>query len=118
MDLQLDHTDHDLAWTDGQLGTATGVDEIQQAILIALRTGLGEWIFDLLAGVAYRSLIRGRKRPDAVIEAEIRRVISQVDGVTRIPSVTLDHNPLTRQLTMTATVETIYGETAVSQTII
>ena len=48
-DVRLDSTD-DLYWVDGLLDTVTGDDEILQRVWIALNTGLGEWIFDILFG--------------------------------------------------------------------
>jgi len=114
MDIALNSTGDDMAYEAGSLSTVTEIDEIKQSLLIALRTGLGEWMFDTSAGVAYRGIVRTSAPKWPAVEAEIRRVCGGVDGVTKITSVRFDHNRATRSLTIYVDVRTIYGDTAVA----
>jgi hypothetical protein len=110
-DLLLD-SDHDLAWVDGDLVAVTGYQETEQAILQALRTGLGEWAFDTAAGVAYRGGWRVKPLANAVIDADVRRVILGVRGVSRIIKVDIVPDFASRHVTVSVEVMTTYGEAA------
>jgi hypothetical protein len=109
---------HDLAYEDGNVSAVgiindTELEEIEQSLKIALLTGLGEWAFDLSAGVAYKDVIRSAAPDFAAVTAEFRRVAGGVVGVTAVTSVVLDHDPDTRELTVTIAVETTAGATVV-----
>ena len=106
------NSDYDLAYEAGDLVTVTGHEETQQAIVQALRTGLGEWAFDTAAGVAYRNGWRVRPLANAVIDADVRRVILGVRGVARILAVQIEPDYDTRHVTVGVEVLTTYGQAA------
>ncbi len=115
-DILLDTTTHDLDYTAGKLSSVTDIEEVEQALGIDYATGLGEDPFDTNAGVAYRGVIRGKGVPDSVIVGEIRRVGQARRGVTEVREVDLTRDDVTRELTIDASVATIFGDTSVGAT--
>jgi len=115
-DILLDQTTNDLDYTGGALSVVDDIEEVEQALGIAYRTGLGEWPYDTDAGVAYKGTMRAKGVPDSVVVAEIRRVGQAQRRVTEVREVELTRNNITRELTVDASVATIFGDTSVSTT--
>ncbi len=106
-DLKLDST-HDLHFTNGKLSLISKQDQIKQSVYIACKTLLGTWMYDLSAGVSYIGLIMVRNPSYPTIEAELRRVISGVDGVKVIDSIDFTYTQANRNVVADITLTTIY----------
>lgn len=117
MDLKLDEN-HDLAYAAGTLDTVENVTgdaaEVRQSLLIAFKTGLGEWPYDTTEGVAYRTTVRTRDPDFGAISADYRRVAARRDHVTAVPNVEHTHDPESRELESTVDVETEFGPESVT----
>ena len=110
--LKLDATTHDLTLdADGRIARLpVGAESIAQRIKVRLKTHTREWAWDQTMGVDYRGevLIKG---PDLrIVRALIAEEITKVDGVRSIKSIDLAPNYVTRMLTVTVRVDTIYNE--------
>jgi hypothetical protein len=116
-DLKLNKTSWDLEYTNGDLVIIEDQDVVEQSIKIALLTNLGEWTYDTEAGTGWITQIMGKNSTEGVVEAEIRRVVLGVDGVTEVTDVEIDLDAVTRSLTVTARVATIFGDTEASLTV-
>jgi hypothetical protein len=116
-DLKLDPDTWDLAYEEGDLVIIEDQDVVEQSIKIALLTQLGEWAYDTDAGTAWIGQIMGRGVPDAAIEAEIRRVVLAVEGVTEVSDLTIVRDVLTRNVSITVYAATIYGDAEASLTV-
>ena len=85
----------------GRLVTVTGVEETQQRAWIALKSGQGEWDFDLSFGMPWRQLMSQRPPDFGAIRAAIRQQLERVPGMDSVDSILLEEDPATRELTAT-----------------
>jgi len=99
----------DLLYEGGDLVTISDDDEIKQSLKVALQTGLGEWAFDIAAGVAYRGGWRTRPINNVLIQADVRRVCLGVAGVVRVTAVEIAADSLTREAVVAVEVQTARG---------
>ncbi len=114
MDLLIDPTTGDIWYDLGEVATVDGVDELAQSLRIAFRTGLGEWAFDLTAGMAIRPLTT-RKPPDiAAHRADVVRLAMREDGVTGVREIVTTPDYSTRDMTTDVSLDTIYGDTSLA----
>lgn len=121
--LKLD-TAGDLALESNRLVLVSGVDEIRQRWLIAIRTILGEWFLDRNVGVPYFDVpdvdYNGRAITDKLLNKRTLQQIfadatRRVDGVIAVKRVTvgdIDVQARSVDLTVEATIE---GENGDSQ---
>jgi hypothetical protein len=89
---------------------------VGQAALTRLRLWKGEWFVDTSDGTPYRSQILGEragKNPDVAIK---QRILGTV-GVTGITAYSSSFNRTTRRMSVTATLQTLYGEITISTTL-
>lgn len=88
------------------------------AQLVRTRLGLlrGEWFLDVTEGFDLAGKVQGYQAA-AARDIEIRRVILETPGVTSITSYSSAVDPVTRKMTMQATVATAYGETTIEAAI-
>ncbi len=98
----------DLYYVDGLTATVDGDDEILQRAWIALNTGLGEWLFDILFGFPYLQVTGVRAVTDMFIEAAVKLLLEPILGVGAIKAISIVRDPEAQK--MTITVDTIYGE--------
>ena len=109
MDLKL--TDYDLDLTNGELSFVLGKEAIAQDVTMALRTYLGETVYDLSAGVPYLQIIFKGKNPNLTSVRFIleQKILSRpgVLGVA-LETFTLDVN--TRELNVSGTIDSVAGE--------
>jgi len=115
-DLKLD-SNWDLAYEAGDLVIIEDADVVEQSIKIALLTSYGEWLYDTEAGTAWIEKIMGKGRAPAAVEAEIRRVVSGVEGVQAVMSVEVTGPDANRNLTIAVLASTIYGDVEASLTV-
>lgn len=83
-----------------------------EALVVDLKTRLQSWkyncFFDKQEGIDYKSFLgRGTK---LFLDADIKRVILQTEGVLRINTFSSILGRNDRNLTITANISTIYGE--------
>lgn len=86
---------------------------VAQAVQTRLALFLGEWFVDISDGTPWYSQILG-KRNGRGYDSAIRQRILQTQGVTSIVSYSSSYNGNSRSLSVTATINTIYGQTTVS----
>jgi phage baseplate assembly protein W len=92
--------DGDIDLSGGRLWLVDGVDEIRQAIRVALRLHRGEWLFDQSLGVDYQRIATTRVDPAGVAREELRRAILAVDGVIAVNRLDVEIDAETRTATV------------------
>jgi len=85
---------------------------VQQCIATALQLWAGEWYLDTSAGTRYRTQILGNNT-SGLYDAEFRRVILGVQGVTQLLSYSSNLDRSARRLTVSGTVQTQYSKTPI-----
>lgn len=108
MDLRL--TDDDIDITNGSLSFVTGQEAIAQDIKMALRTWLGESVYDTSAGVPYLQVIfKERNISLNAVRFILQQIVEARPGViSALLTPTID--TATRVLTIAGTAITIEGE--------
>lgn len=91
-------------------------DAVAQAVKTRLGLIQGEWFLDVTAGTPYNSQILGAGTVSKYDKA-IQEVIVNTPGVLRIVSYSSSVDPSTRAATVDVTIDTIYGQTSINQTI-
>ena len=108
--------DGDIDLTGNTFELATGIDYIDQKLAIVLRSFLGDWFLDLSAGIPYFEDIFKKQYDPARIESVLKAAILAVLGVNRITAFDLNLvNP--RELVVTFTVSTDFGELVISESL-
>lgn len=105
-------------YTFGQSQNDFYVDQpeaVAQAVQTGLRLFQGEWFLDTSAGVPWRQSILGKYAQNAY-DAILKAQILNTQGVQALDSYTSSIDPTTRGLSVTATINTIYGSTDVTIT--
>lgn len=88
---------------------------VGQAVLTRLRLWQGEWFLDLTEGTPYTQQILGFTSQSARDQAIQARILG-TPGVTELVAYSSTLSP-GRQLTISATLNTIYGQTALTLTL-
>ena len=88
-------------------------DAVGQAVLTRLKLWQGEWFLDITQGTPYDAKILGMGR-FSTYDFAIQDVILSTVGVTEITDYKSFVNPDTRSASFTATINTIYGATAIT----
>lgn len=92
-------------------------EAVAQAVSTRLRLWLGEWFVDTTDGMPWLTDVLGKRfqgrNPDAVIKERILGT----QGVLEIASYSSDFNGETRKLSVTASINTIYGAATISETL-
>lgn len=104
---------------DGDIATSgeqfiSGQREIAQTIKTRLSLFLGEYFRNIEEGTDWFGKILGKGQGLGVAEAEIRRRITETDGVYGLASFSTDFDLQTRKLTVSASVITPYGNTPIN----
>lgn len=84
-------------------------ESVAQAILTRLKLWLGEWFADTTDGTGWSQSIIG-KHSKNLYELTLRQRVLETQGVVNIIGFQSSLNPDTRHLTVSMTVNTIYGE--------
>lgn len=106
-------------YTFGQAGQNFYVDSpaaVAQAIQTRLKLIQGEWFLDQTVGTPYNTQILGAGT-ESTRDLAVQTVILETQGVNEILDYASYLNPSTRQFTVAATVDTIYGQTTITQAI-
>ncbi|QHI29035.1 hypothetical protein AhaeINNSZ174_05905 [Acinetobacter haemolyticus] len=84
-------------------------ETVAQAILTRLKLWLGEWFADTADGTGWNQSIVG-KHSKNLYELTLRQRVLETQGVVNIIDFQSTLDPDTRRLTVTMTVNTVYGE--------
>jgi hypothetical protein len=84
-------------------------ETVAQAILTRLKLWLGEWFADTADGTGWNQSIVG-KHSKNLYELTLRQRVLETQGVVNIIDFQSTLDPDTRCLTVTMTVNTVYGE--------
>lgn len=105
-DAQFGHGKADY-WVDDPRGVA-------QAVVSRLRLLREEWFLDLAEGTPYVGGVIGKHTKESY-DPVIRERILGTEGVTAITEYASSYDGDTRKLTITATIDTVYGEATVQE---
>lgn len=89
-------------------------DAVAQLVKTRLALLLGEWFLDTTDGMPWATKVLGAGTM-ATYNAAIRERILGTDGVVSIVSYSSSVDPITRALSVTVTLDTIYGQTQPTQ---
>jgi hypothetical protein len=89
-------------------------EAVAQAVLTRLQLWLGEWFADTSDGTGWKQAVLGRQ-PENMYEMAIQQRVLETQGVSSIESFESDLNRNTRRLTITMTINTIYGITEINR---
>lgn len=89
-------------------------DAVAQAVLTRLKLLQGEWFLDTTVGVPYATQILGTGT-QATRDVTIQSAILNTTGVKSILQYSSTVNTTTRAFTINATIDTIYGQTTITQ---
>ncbi len=84
-------------------------EAVAQAVLTRLRLWIGEWFADLSDGTGWNQSILG-KQPKNLYELTLRQRVLETAGVLNIEQFESYLDTQTRRLTVSMTINTIYGE--------
>ncbi|MGV8002653.1 hypothetical protein QPK14_11240 [Photorhabdus temperata subsp. temperata] len=87
-------------------------EAVAQAVKTRLMLCSGEWFLDDREGTDYDKVLG--KGTSGFYDLIIRQRILQTQGVSEIIHYRSERNPNTRKITITATIDTIYGQTGVT----
>jgi hypothetical protein len=107
-DIELDLTTGDRVLRNGDQAYVSGSDALLQRLTLQLQTDRGEYDYDLGEGTPYTQSILGSRDPDEVT-ARITAVLLDDPEITSAESVTASLDPITRRLTVQATLNSVYG---------
>lgn len=86
---------------------------VAQAVLTRLKLWKGEWFLDVTDGTPYQQEILGQQ-PTGIQDAAIKQRILGTPGVTSLASYSSVFNGKNRMLTISATINTQYGQATIS----
>lgn len=89
-------------------------DAVAQAVLTRLRLWTGEWFLNVTEGTPYQIGALGKHTKESV-DPMIRDRILSTQGVTSIEDYSSVIDPNTRELTVNATINTIYGQAVIQE---
>ncbi|KWC56578.1 hypothetical protein [Burkholderia ubonensis] len=109
--------DGDYVFGRGDADFLVNVPEaVAQAVQTRLRLLRGEWFLDTTVGMPWATDVLG-KYTSGTYDAAIRQCILGTQGVTEITNYSSSVDPETRKLSVSATINTIYGDTTVKTTL-
>ncbi|MFA9439390.1 hypothetical protein ACDA63_07115 [Uliginosibacterium sp. sgz301328] len=91
-------------------------ETVAQAVRTRLDLWRGEWFVDTSDGTPWQTEVLG-KNTAATYEAAIKRRIVGTEGVTQLVDFSSSYDGDTRRLTVTATIDTAYGQTTITETL-
>jgi len=91
---------------------SSGLDAIAQGIRIRILTFRGEWKLNLDTGVPYYQDLLGQRFDQVKAHAAFRNAISSTPGVSEISSLAASFNGRTRTMSVSWSVQTIFGPVA------
>ena len=92
-------------------------DAVGQAIKTRLGLWTGEWFVDTTDGMPWNEQVLGKRLPGKTYDMAIRKRILETAGVKELTSYSSAFDGNSRTLSITATVNTIYGATSIAYTL-
>lgn len=89
---------------------------VAQAVGTRLKLLQGEWFLDVTAGTPYSTQVLGT-HTQATYDIAIQNEILGTEGVLSISNYTSNVDTVTRALGISATIDTIYGQTELAQSL-
>ncbi|MBC8950265.1 hypothetical protein [Xenorhabdus sp. TS4] len=86
-------------------------ETVAQAVKTRLSLWRGDWFLDVTEGTPYREAVLEKNYSSAM---SLRERILGTEGVIEIVSLDARRDPDTRQITITATINTRYGQTTLT----
>jgi len=93
----------------------TGTDEIAQTIVTRLKLFFGEYFRNINDGTRWFEDVLGKGNTLGVADAEIRRRISQTDGVSGILEYSSDFDLINRSFSIKCSVKTTLGNITINE---
>lgn len=90
-------------------------DAVAQAVLTRLRLWRGEWFINTTDGTPWNQEILGKRQRGKSPDGAIKKRILGTEGVREILSYSSNFDGNTRNLTVNATISTIYGEATITE---
>ncbi len=106
----------DMTFGQGLANIADSPEAVGQNVKSRLQLLQGEWFLDTSAGVPYLQQIAVKPANLPLAAALIKAQILGTDGVSAITDFAMNFDTGTRRLTVTCTVQTIYGSTSTIRT--
>lgn len=97
-------------WTfgAGRASYADRSESVAQRVVTRLRSLQGDWFLDLTHGLPWFELME-RPADLARVEREVKAQILRTDGVSKLTAFAMSIDPVTRKLSVSATIIDIYG---------
>jgi hypothetical protein len=103
----------DMIFGNQQLDFLRDVPEaIGQSVETRVLLFLGEWFLDLDEGTPYFQGILGKKNKE-LADASLKARVASTEGVTRINNYQSEVDPVTRKMSVSMDIDTIYGPSLV-----
>lgn len=116
-DLKLDKGTHDLVIENSDLQIVSDIEWLEQSIKIKLQFFLAEWFLDTTAGLDYANIVFV-KDPDLNLVDNLYKIaLTEYDEVVEILEFNSSFDVAQRQLNVSFTIDTIFGEITQSITI-
>lgn len=74
----IEYNGENLIFKNGDLSIVDGKERVTQQVVTGLKIMLGDWFLDYRKGIDY---INGLKEYSAILKAQIKKAILEVDGV-------------------------------------
>ena len=110
LDVEVDD-DGDILVDEDGLHLIAGLPGVAQLCRIAMLLFLGEWFLNLNRGMPWFQEILGEKYDEGLLRSRLAEQLLTVPGVTEVISITLAFDPLTRGVSVTWAVRTLFGDT-------
>lgn len=101
----------------GDLEIVDGLENVRQRVIERLRFWVGQWFLRVEDGVPYRPEIFHRPTSVGLAAAVVTSQIRDVEEVTGVANVVAQIDPLSRRMTYSATIMTVYGDMQIGETI-
>lgn len=111
IDIALDEDGDLLIDPDVGFVILTGIEGVKQCVQIRLLLFKGEWFLDLDAGVPYYQEILGEKFNESLLRQRLAEAIKGAPGVKEILSLDVAFTGTTRQVSVTWSIRTVFGDT-------
>lgn len=92
-------------------------EAVAQAVSTRLRLWLGEWFINTTDGTPWLTEILGKRQDGRNPDAAIKQRILGTQGVKEITAYSSSYDGATRSLSVSATLNTIYGVATITETL-
>lgn len=107
VDAELDEN-FDWVLVDGEFQQVRCQYAAAQALRVQLNMNTGEWFLDIRDGVPYREQIMVHSPNLSVVASLILAAVVATEGILKVNSYTIDLDTVTRHMTMTMDIKTIW----------